>query len=142
MSITYNNPLGTNPQEQGASLRILVADDNEFIQTLMCTFLQHLGYMADVAYNGHEVLNFLRKSSYDLIFLDLNMPIMNGIETTKAIRQEYPMLNIYIIGLTAHSAYEQKYEFQAAGLNQFKRKPLLLADINNAIKDCERERRG
>src|SRR5262245_5296325 len=72
------------------SLQILVAEDNPTNQKLVARMLDRLGYHADVAGNGLEVLKALARQRYDLILMDIEMPEMNGLEATQQIRQRWP----------------------------------------------------
>ncbi|MCK9441786.1 MAG: PAS domain S-box protein [Methanothrix sp.] len=116
--------------DQNLSLRILLAEDNLVNQMVMLKMLNKLGYHADVAANGKEVLRFLEHQSYDLIFMDVQMPEMDGFETTRAIRKllssgDQPK----IIAITAYALKGDKERCLDAGMDDYISKPVKLEDL-------------
>lgn len=111
-------------------LRILLAEDNLVNQKVALKQLQSLGYSADVAANGQEVLQLLEKNSYDLILMDCQMPILDGLETTKAIHswQESRFASHrrpVVIAMTANAMKEDKQMCLDAGMNDYLSKPII-----------------
>ena len=85
-------------------LRILLAEDNATNQKLALTLLGRLGYRADIAANGLEVVQAVERQSYDVILMDVQMPEMDGLEATRHLRQELPEVQQpYVIAMTANA---------------------------------------
>ncbi|MDY6855396.1 MAG: response regulator [Thermodesulfobacteriota bacterium] len=115
-------------------LRILLAEDNAINQKLVLRFLQRLGYEADVAENGLEALEALRKQPYDIILMDVEMPKMDGLETTRCIRREWPdKSSPRIIALTANTMEEDRIDCQKAGMDDYIEKPIRFEELNRVL---------
>lgn len=110
----------------------LVVEDNLINQKVIGVFLKKLGYRPEFANDGKEALRALRYKSYDIILMDMHMPELNGIETTKVIRREGLGNNPYIIALTANVSKSDKTNCINSGMNDFLSKPISL----NALKKC------
>ncbi len=82
-------------------LHILIADDNTCDQELMLRVLKYLGLSADVASNGLEVIRALQRQYYNVILMDVQMPEMDGLETTRIVRQRWHDRSIEIIAVTS-----------------------------------------
>jgi CheY-like chemotaxis protein len=107
-----------------SNIRILLVEDNIMNQQVALNTLSVLGYQADVADNGQHALECLEKSTYDLIFMDLQMPLMDGLEATRLIRSQFNDPSPYIIALTAN-ALDSDYEHcMEVGMNDFLSKPI------------------
>ncbi|MBW4687255.1 MAG: response regulator [Komarekiella atlantica HA4396-MV6] len=111
-------------------IRILLAEDNLVNQKVALKQLQSLGYKADVAANGKEVLQLLEKIPYDLILMDCQMPILDGLETTREIHrwQESDFANHHrpvVIAMTANAMTEDKKMCLDAGMEDYLSKPVL-----------------
>ncbi len=113
--------------EKGGDMNILIVDDNPIAQMLHCDLMNVWGHNFDMASNGLEAVDFVRKNKgkYDLCLMDIEMPKMNGIEATKIIRR---IANYFpIMALTANDAYEKScYE---AGMDDFAQKPCLPSEL-------------
>jgi signal transduction histidine kinase/ActR/RegA family two-component response regulator len=115
-------------------LRILLAEDHPVNQRVMLVLLSHLGYRADLARNGQEVLDALVLQSYDLILMDLQMPEMNGLEATRRIRRELSGdRQPRIVAVTAHVLPGDRERCLAAGMDGFLGKPVQLAELEAAL---------
>jgi CheY-like chemotaxis protein len=104
-------------------LNILIAEDNVVNQTLIQMIMKKLGYVANMTANGKEALDAVQAKSYDLILMDVQMPEMDGLEATSAIRK----LNIsqpIIVALTANAMQDDKDICIAAGMDDYITKPL------------------
>ena len=115
-------------------LRILVAEDNSVNQRVALLLLERLGYVADVAADGFETLDALRRQRYDLILMDVQMPGMDGLEATRRIRTEAPReRQPRILAMTANALREHREACFAAGMDGFLSKPILLSDLRSAL---------
>jgi two-component system sensor histidine kinase/response regulator len=114
----------------GAHMRILLVEDNIVNQKVMQQMLKILGYPSDQAFNGHEALEALKRESYDVVLMDIAMPVMDGMEATKIIRQNEEK-GPWIIAVTA-CAYT-KDECLDAGMNDYLTKPVSLNDLKIAF---------
>ena len=115
-------------------LRILVAEDHFVNQRVALLMLERLGYVADVAADGFEVLDALRRQRYDLILMDVQMPGLDGLEATRRIRSEAPReLQPRILAMTANALREHREACLAAGMDDYLSKPILLPDLRAAL---------
>jgi signal transduction histidine kinase/DNA-binding response OmpR family regulator/HPt (histidine-containing phosphotransfer) domain-containing protein len=117
----------------GPPLRILVAEDNAVNQRVVGLMLGRLGYSADVAGNGLEAVEAVRRQRYDLVFMDLQMPEMDGLEATGAIRDLLGEDRPRIVALTANAMAEDRERCFAAGMDDYVTKPLNIGDLRAAI---------
>ncbi|HET9211941.1 MAG TPA: ATP-binding protein [Thermoanaerobaculia bacterium] len=118
-------------------LRILLAEDNSINQRVGLLLLERMGYAADVAGNGIEVLEALRRQPYDLILMDVQMPGMDGLEAARRIRAEFPVeRQPRIVALTANVLREQREACLAAGMDDFVQKPVVFAELRAALSRC------
>ncbi len=119
-------------------MRILLAEDNDVNRKVMLQMLRKLGYRADMAANGIEVLKALERKQYDLVFMDIQMPEMDGLEATKQIRKlrsgsEQPS----IIALTAHAMEGDRKRCLEAGMDGYISKPVKMVELKAALERCE-----
>jgi CheY-like chemotaxis protein len=115
-------------------LRILVAEDNVINQKVILLMLQRLGYSADVAADGEETLDALRRQRYDVILMDVQMPGMDGLEATRRIRSGWPAAEQpRIVAVTANALYEDREACLAAGMDDYLSKPVLLPNLRAAL---------
>jgi PAS domain S-box-containing protein len=117
-------------------LRILVAEDNVVNQQLAVLLLKKIGYRADVAANGLEVLEALGRETYDVVIMDVQMPEMDGLETTRQIRQRWPGRRPHIIAATASAMQEEREACLAAGMNAYLSKPIRVESLATALSNC------
>jgi len=123
---------------QRLPLRILVAEDNAINQQLALSFLERLGYRADVAANGLEVLSSLRRQPYDVVLMDVHMPEMDGLEATRCIRQEFAAeAQPRIIAMTADAMREDRETCLAAGMEDYVSKPVQVGELVRALSKCQ-----
>jgi signal transduction histidine kinase/ActR/RegA family two-component response regulator len=114
-------------------LRILLAEDEAVNRVVIAGMLQHLGYQADSVNNGIEALQALERQAYDVVLMDVQMPGLDGLETTRRIRST-PRNQPHIIALTAHALAGDRERCLAAGMNDYLTKPLGLTAIEHALK--------
>jgi CheY-like chemotaxis protein/two-component sensor histidine kinase len=115
------------------SLRILLAEDNIVNQRVTLRMLSKLGFRADVAANGLEVLEALERQSYDVVLMDVLMPEMDGLETTRAIRQ-LDTLGPKIIAMTASALKGDREMCLEAGMDDYIAKPVRIEDLAKALR--------
>ncbi len=119
-------------------LRILLAEDNAINQKLALLVLERLGYRADVAGNGLEVLAALHRQPYDVILMDMQMPEMDGLEATRAIKREFASeRQPRIVAMTANAMKEDRDECFAAGMDDFIAKPIQFSELMAALNKCQ-----
>ncbi|MCK9440498.1 MAG: PAS domain S-box protein [Methanothrix sp.] len=114
------------------TLRILLAEDNMINQKVALRMLAKLGLRGDVACNGHEVLKALERQSYDVVLMDVQMPGMDGLETTKAIRQRWSD-GPKIIAMTAAAFKSDREMCLEAGMDDYIRKPVRIEELAKAL---------
>ena len=111
-----------------SKLRILLAEDNPVNQKLALKQLLSLGYTADVAANGKEVLQLLAKIPYDLIFMDCQMPVLDGLETTREIRLLHDCQNLprrpVVVAMTANAMKQDQQMCLDSGMDDYLSKPV------------------
>ena len=119
-----------SPQQH--RLRLLVVDDVELNRELTLAMLGSGGHMVDLACNGKEALEFLNRYSYDLVLMDVRMPVMDGLAATRAIRENPALKTLPVIALTAQALPDQISECERAGMSDHLPKPIT-NDALNAI---------
>ncbi len=128
-------------------LRILLADDHLVNQKVALQILQRMGYRADVASNGLEVLEAVFGLPYDVVLMDVQMPLMDGLEASRRIRQEYENPTEYpekasqerprIIAMTANAMQGDREECIAAGMDDYISKPIQMEQLIEALSKCK-----
>ena len=119
-------------------LKILLAEDNLVNQKVAVHMLKRMGYQADIAMNGLEVLELLRGNSYDVILMDLQMPKMDGLEATRQILKEFPGHRCpTIIAMTANALEGDKQDCLNAGMHDYVTKPVKMEQLANALSQCQ-----
>ncbi len=113
-------------------MRILVAENNHVNQRVVLSMLRKLGYHPDLATNGLEVLKEMEQKSYDIIFMDIWMPKMDGLEAAHHIR-EHANPRPYIIALTASVMKQDRINCFKAGMQDFLAKPFTIEDLELKI---------
>ena len=132
--IPKDSPESSSPQDihSQLQLKILLAEDNKVNQKVALFTLKKLGYIADIANNGLEVLTMLENQFYDIILMDIQMPEMDGVTATKRIRQSIQN-QPYIIALTANALEADRQICLDAGMNDFITKPIVIAELTRVL---------
>jgi CheY-like chemotaxis protein len=104
--------------------RVLLAEDNPTNQFVMSKLLRDLGLDVDLAENGAEALERIREHDYDLVLMDVQMPEMDGLDATRAIRGMPARNRLPVVALTANAFTEDRDRCYAAGMNGFLPKPV------------------
>lgn len=120
-------------------LRILIAEDNRINQEVARLLFRGMGLQPDVVENGKEALEAVRSKHYDVVFMDVQMPVMDGLEATRRILD--PQGDVthkpIIIAMTANAMPEDVRACRAAGMSDFVSKPVRKADLVDAIENCQ-----
>ena len=125
----------TKDFDERVPLRILVAEDNIINQKLVLKILQQLGYRSEVAGNGLEVIEALKRQYYDIVFMDIQMPEMDGIETTKYIHNHWKKENRpVIIAMTANAMKGDRERFISEGMDDYISKPIMMEEVQNLLR--------
>ena len=114
-------------QPSGCRARLLLVDDDSSNQTVIELILRRYGYQVDMRSNGKEALQALEACDYDLVLMDCMMPVMNGYQTTEAIRDSSSSVrnhSIPVIALTANAFKEDRNKCLDSGMNDYLSKPL------------------
>ena len=116
-------------------LRILVAEDNIINQKLILRILEHMGYLPDVVVTGLDVLDSLSRKKYNLIFMDVQMPEMDGLEATKHIINKYTeSARPRIVAMTANAMHGDREICLSAGMDDYISKPILIEEVQSIIE--------
>lgn len=136
-----SGPSSTSSQDWNAdlSLRILVVDDNPLNVKIVMKMLERAGFTPDVATNGLEAVTAISNKVYDVVMMDIQMPIMDGFEATKRIRADLPKeRQPRIIALTANALLNEREACLAAGMDHYLSKPIDMRKLADAIRECKR----
>ena len=133
---TRGSAIKRGRQPRRRPLRILLAEDNAVNQRVAILLLAKLGYRVDVAANGIEVLNALKRRRYDVILMDVQMPQMDGLEASRRICREWPDNRPRIIAITADSMEEDRQACLKAGMDDYLSKPIRLPNLALALDSC------
>jgi signal transduction histidine kinase/DNA-binding response OmpR family regulator len=128
-----DNILGDENFAKCYPFQILIAEDNPVNQRILLLMLENLGYQAEIVDNGQRAVNNFLSRSYDLIFMDIQMPIMNGLNATRSIRQT-PNHQPWIIGLSANAFSESRDSALNAGMDDYLTKPLQTKSLIAALQ--------
>jgi|GEM_PF-2378014 len=131
-------PAADRTSAEQLPLRILVAEDNTVNQQLALLLLDKLGYRADVAGNGLEVLDALDRQTYDLVLMDIQMPEMDGLEATRALRERWPdpAARPRIVAMTANAMRGDREAYLAAGMDDYVAKPIHREELAAVLARC------
>jgi two-component system sensor histidine kinase/response regulator len=122
-------------REPAASLHILLAEDNAVNQLLASRLLEKRGHSVVVAGNGREALEALEKEPFDLVFMDVQMPVMDGFEATAAIRKKEGAGGVHlpVVALTAHAMKGDREKCLAGGMDGYLTKPIRPQELDEVL---------
>jgi GAF domain-containing protein/CheY-like chemotaxis protein len=115
-------------------LSILLAEDNAVNQKVATRLLGTMGYGADVAGDGFQVIEALERTPYDVILMDVQMPELDGLEATRRIRARWPDRAVHIVAMTANAMAGDRDACLAAGMNDYVSKPIHAAELASALE--------
>ncbi len=113
--------------------RILLVEDNEVNQQVALAQLKRMGAVVTIADNGREALESIAENTFDLVFMDIQMPEMDGYTAARAIRQLPDHVDLPVVAMTAHAMAEDRNRCLAAGMNAHITKPLLVEDLRAVL---------
>ncbi|MCM1186761.1 MAG: ATP-binding protein [Lachnoclostridium sp.] len=131
------NSINTNSMEFTApQARILIVDDNEINCMVAEEMLKPLKLQIDLASDGKQALEMIQKTTYDLVFMDHLMPVMNGLEAVEALRKSESdyCKNLPVIALTGNTGKDQQEEYFRAGMSDYLSKPIDMTEIYHKIR--------
>jgi len=118
--------------------RILIAEDNPANQKLLQLLLRNLGYASECAVNGQEAVEMHERTPFDIILMDLQMPVLDGLAATREIRRKElsspAMRPVSVVALTANAMSGDRERCLAAGMNDYLAKPIRLDDLRHVIQ--------
>jgi CheY-like chemotaxis protein len=126
------------PPMSNQDVRILLAEDNLVNQKVALLMLKRLGYIADVAANGLEVLEALERQHYDIILMDVQMPEMDGLETARHIREMKLKNPPKILAMTAYALEGDREKCLDSGMDGYISKPVLMEELKLALDGLDK----
>jgi CheY-like chemotaxis protein len=114
-------------------LTILVAEDNRINQIVILNILKKLGYQVDLAVDGLEAFKMVTQKKYDVVLMDLQMPVMDGLEATQLIKKRYPQ-QPFIIAMTANALQGDREMCLEAGMDDYISKPIILDELTALLQ--------
>jgi PAS domain S-box-containing protein len=128
----------TQSRRKNGTLRILLAEDNAINQMVAIQMLKRLGYSADVAGNGLEVLQAIERQPYDVVLMDVQMPEMDGLVAAQEIRKLWPK-GPRIIAITAYALKGDRERCLAAGMDDYISKPIVIEELRRVLEDSNND---
>ena len=118
-------------------IKILLVEDDQINQLLAEKTLGKMGYLIDKAVNGQQAIEMIEKKSYNIVLMDLQMPVMDGLEAAQIIRSsDYPQP--VIIAMTANVMTEDRARCLAVGMNDFVSKPINLEHLQRTLQKWQK----
>jgi CheY-like chemotaxis protein len=117
-------------------MHVLLAEDNTVNQRLATRLLEKRGHRVTVANNGQEAIALLGHSSFDLVLMDVQMPLIDGLEATRTIRKQEEDTGIHqpIVALTAHAVKGDQERCEAAGMDGYLAKPIRSEELDAVLQ--------
>jgi signal transduction histidine kinase/ActR/RegA family two-component response regulator len=145
LSETLSDPTSPPGQTVTPAARILVVEDNPVNQKVVAGLLGKKGFQTTVANHGREALEALERSNFDVVLMDIQMPVLDGLEATRLIRQDDRWRELPIVGLTAHAMTGDRERCLEAGMTDYLPKPVqpptLLATVNKYLVSSAQDQR-
>lgn len=116
------------------NLSLLMAEDNEINRKLAGLLFKRINLSLDFATNGEEAVEAVLAKKYDLVFMDIEMPILSGIEATAKINNQLQNNAPPIVALTAHTMQGDRERFLEAGMSDYLTKPINMEDLNGLLE--------
>ena len=133
-SIQKHGEMGAIPAEFSLKdISILLVEDNPINQKVIARTLEAEGLQVSVVSNGQDAIRLIQSESYDIVLMDMQMPVLSGIETTKILREEIGLTELPIIALTANAMQEDMERCFEAGMNDFIVKPMNVEAVKRVI---------
>ncbi len=128
-------PFGSYPTEKWANLKILLAEDNELSRNVFLHHMELIGLDIETATNGKIACDLVKKNDYDIIFMDVRMPLKDGLTAAREIRDTHSSSRPqpWIVGFTANTEPEALLEIEKAGMDDYLAKPAMISNIADAI---------
>ncbi len=142
LKLPLHEPQGAHPREPAEdtpagdtpALRILVAEDNEVNQILIRAILDQLGHTCDLVANGELAVQQVQARNYDVVLMDVQMPVLDGVGATRAIRRlPGPAARVPIIAMTANALAEHRAAYLGAGMDDYLTKPVDVGALRRAL---------
>ncbi|HDO51861.1 MAG TPA: response regulator, partial [Rhizobiales bacterium] len=115
---------------------VLIVEDNDINQMLIAAYLEQFGLSHETAVNGKEAVNMMQRRRFDVVLMDIMMPVMDGLEATKQIRAlGAPAAKVPIVALTANAMRGDRETYLAAGMDGYVSKPVSAADLFTALAE-------
>jgi len=131
----YGNFLRETGSEQDFSgMRVLIAEDNDMNRKFLSTLMERYGIIFDVVENGADALRKLMDTHYDVLLMDIQMPVMDGTELISHIRNNKNLRDIYVIALTAHAVEGDAEKFIGMGCDDYISKPVDISVLSHKLK--------
>ncbi|ADL55889.1 response regulator [Gallionella capsiferriformans] len=124
----------TQPDSQRlCGKRILLVEDNRVHQLMIGIMLTNLGMHLEVVENGAVAIEAIKTGNYDLVLMDIQMPVMNGLEATRRLRQHAEFKRLPIVGMSAGMMQDEPAETARAGMNGFVAKPVNMTKLTSEL---------
>ncbi len=128
---------GLEPDAVGQGLQVLLVEDNLINQRLVTALLERVGYQVRIAANGEEALQLLDEHEFDLVLMDMQMPVMDGLEATRRLREReaaHGARRVPVIAMTANARQEDRELCLAAGMDDYLAKPISIAEVLDRVR--------
>ncbi|MBW1892319.1 MAG: response regulator [Deltaproteobacteria bacterium] len=133
-SASHRPSNGFKDQEALTHVKILLVEDSPVNQRVAMSILKTANIVPDTAENGAKALEMIKKKHYDAVLMDIQMPVMDGLEATRKIRNELNLPDLPIVAMTAHAMYGDREKCLAAGMNDYVAKPIDRQELFTALR--------